>query len=233
MMANGGIGGGVSSSVARALGAKRRDDAEALIWHAVVLACAFGILFTTAAFLAGPMLYRAMGGTGPTLTAALTYSGVVFAGSIPVWVTALLSSALRGAGNVNVPALVITSGTILLIILSPALIFGWGPFPRLGVAGGGAAVVIDHMFAALALMLYLRSPKSLLKLRIVPLRTGLSRDILGVGLLSAIGTVQVNPTVGECRGGHQPARHAVLHRSRAARVDCRCHPDCIHRPCFL
>lgn len=195
MMANGGIGGGVSSAIARALGAKRREDAEALIWHAVVLAGAFGILFTAAAFLAGPMLYRAMGGTGPALTAALTYSGVVFAGSIPVWVTALLSSALRGAWNVRVPALVISSGTVLLIILSPVLIFGWGPFPSLGVAGGGVAVVIYYVFAALALMLYLRSSRSLLKLRIAPLRARLFKDIMGVGLLSAIGTVQVNLTV--------------------------------------
>jgi Na+-driven multidrug efflux pump len=45
------------------------------------------------------------------------------------------------------------------------------------------------------LMLYLRSPRSLLKLRIVPLRLRLFKDILGVGLLSAIGTVQVNLTV--------------------------------------
>lgn len=195
MMANGGIGGGVASAVARALGAKRHDDAEALVWHAVVLACGFGILFTAAALLAGPLLYQAMGGTGPTLAAALTYSGVVFAGSIPIWITALLSSALRGAGNVTVPALVILSGAVLLIILSPALIFGWGPFPHLGVAGGGVAVVIYYVFAALDLMLYLRSPRSLLKLRIVPLRARLFKDIMGVGFLSAIGTVQVNLTV--------------------------------------
>jgi putative MATE family efflux protein len=195
MMANGGIGGGVSSAIARALGAKRREEAEALVWHAVILAGAFGILFTVAALLAGPLLYRAMGGTGPALTAALTYSGVVFAGSIPIWVTALLSSALRGAGNVRVPALVISAGSVLLILLSPALIFGWGPFPRLGVAGGGAAVVVYYLVAALALTLYLRSSKSLLTLRIVPLRAGLFKDILGVGFLSAIGTVQVNLTV--------------------------------------
>ncbi|CAO3436730.1 MATE family efflux transporter [Azospirillum doebereinerae] len=195
MMANGGIGGGVASAVARASGAKRRADADALAWHALVLACALGILFTVAALLAGPILYRAMGGTGPALTAALTYSGVVFAGSIPIWITALLSSTLRGAGNVKVPALVISSGTVILILLSPALIFGWGPIPQLGVAGGGAAVVIYYIFAALALMLYLRSSRSPLKLGIVPLRARLFKDILGVGLLSAIGTVQVNLTV--------------------------------------
>src|SRR5690349_830273 len=64
MMSNGGIGGGVSSAVARALGANRRADADALIWHAIVLACAFGFVFMAAAMLGGPVLYRAMGGTG-------------------------------------------------------------------------------------------------------------------------------------------------------------------------
>lgn len=195
MMSNGGIGGGVSSAVARALGANRRADADALVWHAIVLACALGVLFTAAAIFGGQVIYRAMGGAGPTLTAALTYSDVVFAGAVPIWITALLSSTLRGSGNVNVPAVVTLSGIVILLPLSPALIFGWGPFPRLGVAGAGAAVIAYYVFAALALMLYLRSPRSLLKLRIVPLRSRLFRDILGVGLLSAIGTVQVNLTV--------------------------------------
>ncbi|HEV8391664.1 MAG TPA: MATE family efflux transporter, partial [Dongiaceae bacterium] len=195
MMANGGIGGGVSSAIARALGANRRGDAEALIWHAVVLACAFGLLFASAAILGGPIVYRAMGGSGATMTAALAYSEVIFAGAIPIWIAALLSSALRGSGNVNVPALVILTGAVVLVPLSPALIFGWGPFPRLGVAGGGAAVVIYYVLAAIALVLYLRSSHSLLKLRIVPLQGRLFKDILGVGFLSAIGTVQVNLTV--------------------------------------
>ncbi len=195
MMSNGGIGGGVSSAVARALGANRRADADALVWHAIILACVFGIVFTAAAILAGPILYRAMGGAGSTLTAALTYSGVVFSGAIPIWVTALLSSALRGAGNVKVPAFVILAGAVILVPLSPAMIFGWGPFPRLGVAGGGAAVVLYYVLSALALILYLRSARSLLQLKMSPLHGRVFKDILGVGLLSAIGTIQVNLTV--------------------------------------
>ena len=188
MMSNGGIGGGVSSAVARALGANRRADADALVWHAIILACIFGIVFSAAAILAGPFLYRAMGGEGSTLTAALTYSGVVFSGAIPIWITALLSSALRGAGNVKVPAFVILAGAVILLPLSPAMIFGWGPFPRLGVAGGGAAVVIYYVLAALALVLFLRSRWSLLQLKISPLQGRVFKDILGVGLLSAVGT---------------------------------------------
>ncbi|EPR23218.1 hypothetical protein L905_08510 [Agrobacterium sp. TS43] len=195
MMSNGGIGGGVSSAVARAMGANRHADADGLVWHSIVLATAFGAIFSVAAILFGPLLYRSMGGTGETLRAALIYSGIVFAGSIPIWITALLSAALRGAGNVNVPALVIISGAFLLLVLSPLLIFGWGPFPELGVAGGGAAVFIYYLIAALVLALYLRSSSSPLKFKIVPLQGRLFKDILGVGLPSAVGTIQVNLTV--------------------------------------
>ncbi|MDA5635954.1 MULTISPECIES: MATE family efflux transporter [Rhizobium/Agrobacterium group] len=195
MMSNGGIGGGVSSAVARALGANRDADADGLVWHSIVLATVFGAIFSVAAILLGPALYRSMGGTGETLRAALLYSGIVFAGSIPIWITALLSAALRGAGNVNVPALVIISGAFLLLVLSPPLIFGWGFFPQLGVAGGGAAVFIYYLIAALVLVLYLRSSSSPLQFKIVPLQGRLFKDILGVGLPSAVGTIQVNLTV--------------------------------------
>ncbi|MDB5814873.1 MAG: family efflux transporter [Rhodocyclales bacterium] len=195
MTSNGGIGGGVSSAVSRALGAGRRADAEALVWHAIVIAVFFGLTFTAAAIFAGPALYRAMGGQGATLTVALTYSSIVFAGSVPLWIVALLSSALRGAGEVKVPAMVSLTGAAVLIPLSPALIFGWGPFPRLGVAGGGTAVVIYYLVAALMLFLYLRSPRSPITLKITALNGRQFGDILGVGLLSAIGTLQVNLTV--------------------------------------
>lgn len=140
MMSNGGIGGGVSSAVARALGANRHADADAdadadgRVWHSVVLATVFGAIFSFAAILFGPLLYRSMGGTGETLRAALIYSGIVFAGSIPIWITALLSAALRGAGNVNAPALVILSGAFLLRLVA-AVDFRLGPFP--GARRGG------------------------------------------------------------------------------------------------
>ncbi|WP_212304093.1 MATE family efflux transporter [Agrobacterium tumefaciens] len=195
MMSNGGIGGGVSSAVARALGANRHADADGLVWHSIVLATVFGAIFSVAAIFLGPVLYRSMGGTGETLSAALLYSGIVFAGSIPIWITALLSAALRGAGNVNVPALVIIAGAFLLLVLSPPLIFGWGPIPQLGVAGGGAAVFIYYLIAALVLVLYVCSSSSPLKFKIVPLQGRLFKDILGVGLPSAVGTIQVNLTV--------------------------------------
>jgi putative MATE family efflux protein len=195
MMANGGVGGGVAAAVARALGAGRYDDARALVFHALVIAVALGLVFMIAALAVGPLLYRAMGGEGPSLSAALTYSNVVFIGAIPLWITALLGAALRGAGNVKVPALITLVGAVVLVPLSPALIFGAGPLPRLGVAGGGAAVASYYVVATVLLLIYLRSGRSALRLVLRPLERRHLSAIMGVGALSAIGTVQANLTV--------------------------------------
>jgi putative MATE family efflux protein len=197
MMSNGGIGGGVASAVARALGGGRRDDANALALHAVVLAAAFGLAFTAAEFLGGRALYRSLGGEAGALTAALAYADVVFSGAILVWIASLLAAALRGAGNTVVPATVTFGGVFILLPLSPALIFGWGPFPRLGIAGAGVAVVTYYLAAAAALVLYMRSSRSGLRLLLAVrcLEWRLFKDVLGVGALSAVGTIQANLTV--------------------------------------
>src|SRR6478752_1052162 len=139
MMSNGGFGSGVASSVARAVGAGRRADAEAALFHAVVLAIIAGGVFTLGVVLGGPHLYRALGGTDGALSAATTYSNYLFAGAIPVWIVNLQAAALGGAGNVKVPALVSMVAAIVTIPVSPTLILRLGPIPRLGIGGAGIA----------------------------------------------------------------------------------------------
>jgi putative MATE family efflux protein len=196
-MSAGGMGGGVASAIARALGAGRRRDADALVVHAVVIALVFGSAFSVGMLAGGPRLYRAMGGTDGTLAAALTYSNVVFAGAIAFWLFNTLGAALRGAGNMLLPALVVVGGGPLVIALSPALIWGWGPFPQLGIAGAGVALLIYYSLGSTVLAVALRSRRNLVRLsmRAVRLRIRLFRDILRVGLPGALNTVQTNLTV--------------------------------------
>jgi putative MATE family efflux protein len=195
MMSNGGLGSGVASSVARAVGAGRREDANALLFHAIVLAVLVGALFTLAAELAGPLLYRALGGRGDALDAALRYSNFLFAGAIPVWVVNLQAAALRGAGNVKVPALVTLVGAIVMIPLSPLLIFGFGPIPRLGIGGAGIAFGLYYCGAMLFLLRYMASGRSGLVLTVSTLRGKLFSDILKVGLPTAFVALLTNLTV--------------------------------------
>lgn len=195
MMSNGGIGGGVSSAVARALGSGRRGDADALAFHALLLAIAFGAAFTLSAWLGGAALFSVLGGKGETLASALRYSQWVFAAAIPAWATNLLAATLRGSGEVRAPALVTIAGACMTLALSPLLIFGWGPVPSLGVAGAGAAMIVFNVLATAALVVYMRSARSPLRLRVGRIEWRLLADVLRVGLLSAVGTLMVNLTV--------------------------------------
>jgi Na+-driven multidrug efflux pump len=125
-MAAGGMGGGVASAVASALGAGRRDDANALALHAVVIACLMGALFTTGALWGGPTLHRTMGGGERTLEAVLAYSNLVFAGAFSCWLLNTLASIVRGTGTMLLPASVIIGGGIVTLAVSPALVLGRG-----------------------------------------------------------------------------------------------------------
>jgi putative MATE family efflux protein len=195
MMSAGGIGGGVSSAVARSLGAGKTKDANALVLHAMVLAIFFGLVFTAGVLAGGPALYHALGGSGRALDAALTYSRFVFIGSVPIWVVNQLAAALRGAGNVRIPAVISFVSAALLVPISPALIFGFGPVPALGIAGAGTAVTLFNSFAAVVLLWLMIKGRAGLNLKWAPLETRLFKQILGVGLLSAVGTFQLNATV--------------------------------------
>lgn len=195
MMSNGGIGGGVSSATARAFGAGRKKDVDALALHGAILAVIFGLLFSAGVIGGGQYLYEALGGSGESLEAAKQYSFFVFAGSILIWLVNLLSSSLRGAGDVRTPAWITVAGAFIIVPFSPALIFGFGPIPAFGIAGAGIAVFVYYALASLAIVLYMRTSRSVVRLTMHPLEWRLFKDILGVGGLSAIGTVQANVTV--------------------------------------
>jgi putative MATE family efflux protein len=195
MMSNGGVGGGVASAIARAIGAGKRSDADALLFHAMIIAAVCGVVFMAGALIFGPPLYRALGGHGAALDAAVLYSALIFVGAIPIWLTNLAAAALRGVGNVKAPAWIILAGSALLIPLSPAFIFGFGPFPRLEVAGAGAAILVYYVGSTAVLFFYLRSNYAGLNLRWAKPEWRLFKDILRVGLLSAFGTIQSNLTV--------------------------------------
>ena len=197
MMSAGAMGGGVSSAVARALGAGRRDDADASVSHALVIAVGFAAFFSASMLLGGPWLYAALGGRGASLSAALTYSNTVFGGVILIWLFNTLANIIRGTGNTFVPAVVTFAGAALLIPLSPCLIFGWGPLPRLEVAGGALALLIYYGGGALAFAWYLWSGRSVVRPKLIEtsLRWPLFWDILRVGAVASLIALMTNLTI--------------------------------------
>ena len=198
MTSAGAMGGGIASAIARALGARRRDDADALVLHALLIAAVFALAFMVTVVAGGRWLYTRMGGSGGALDAALVYSNWVFGGALLVWLFNTLSAVIRGTGNMALPAYVTVAGAVLLLPLSPLLIFGWGPLPGLGIAGGAIALLLYYLAGSAVLAAYLWSPRSLLRpsLRGLQLRWALFADILRVGLVGTVSTVATNLAIG-------------------------------------
>lgn len=192
-----GMGGGVSSAVARALGAGKRDIADALAFHAFVLALGLAAAFSTVLLLGAPYIFRWMGGHGEILAAALAYANVIFSGAVAICMLNLLGSVVRGTGNMTMPSVVIVGGVIGYIVVSYLLIFGWGPLPALGPAGAGWGLIVSFGAGSLVLIAYLRSSRSLvaLKFRGVPLRWALFADILKVGVPGLCNVIITNLSV--------------------------------------
>lgn len=194
-LSNGGIGGGVSAAIARALGAGDRPAAERLLWHAVVLALFFGVAFSLVLLGGGSTIYAALGGKGPALEAALTYSNWTFAAAVPLWLVNLIAAALRGAGDPVTPARVTLAGAAATATLAPALILGAGPLPAFGVAGAGAAIGFYYLAALVVLVRHLRGGRGVLTLRPVPLDRATFGAILQVGLAAAFTALLSSVTV--------------------------------------
>jgi putative MATE family efflux protein len=194
---NSGMGAGVSSAVARALGAGQRERADELAFHAFLLALALAAIFSTVMLLAAPHLFGWMGGRDKMLMDALAYANVAFGGAVCITVLNLLGNAVRGTGNMSLHAGVLVGCVIAHIALAPVLMFGYGPFPAMGPAGAGWGLVIPFGAGSLIMISYLRSSRSIIHLNfrgMVP-RWSLFADILRVGVPGLINTSITNLSV--------------------------------------
>lgn len=182
-MANSSMGGAIASAIARAIGAGRHADASALVVHGVVIAAGMAAIFTLVLLVGGPGIYGLMGGDGETLAAALEYSNAIFAGALAYWLLSTLTSVVRGAGQASVLAVVYLAAEALHIVLVPALMFGIGPLPPLGISGAGLATVVSFTASSAVLAWYIISGRTAIRLslRDVRLNRRLFVEILRVG----------------------------------------------------
>ncbi|WP_220453792.1 MATE family efflux transporter [Pseudomonas monteilii] len=195
MISAGAIGGAISSAVARALGAGNQDEANSLLLHAVVINVLLGLACCVVFLLASRPLYQLLGGHGNELETAVLYSNTVFSGVILIWLMNGLSSVIRGTGEMMFPAMVICVGAVLLLPLSPLLIFGYGPVPGLGIVGGGVALIVYFAGGTCAMAWYLLSGRTVLKFRWTSLQLKLLQRILSVGGISTIMSIQTNVVI--------------------------------------
>lgn len=197
MLANGAIGGAVSSAVARALGRGDRAAAGALIWHALAIAVLAAAVFAGIYAAFGRALLSATGAPAAVVDLAHGYGHVLFLGLAPIWVSALLTSVVRGTGDMQFPARLMIAGSLVQIPLSGALMLGVFGLPGLGLQGSAIAVIAVACVSCLVLVWRLRQPGRPVRLTLEGRRLRLAyfADILRVGALAALSPVSTVLTV--------------------------------------
>ena len=146
-MSAGAMGGGVVSAIARALGAGRRDEASALVMHAMAVAAIAGLLFAIALAAFPIPLLGAIAGPEVARHAAV-YAMLTFgAGAVPAWFTNTLASVLRGGGRHALAARVLVVTWLAIPFCSWLLAEPLG----LGLAGIGAAFALVFWASAIAM----------------------------------------------------------------------------------
>jgi Na+-driven multidrug efflux pump len=196
-IAQGAIGGGIVTTVARVLGTGRISAASEYAWYAVALAVPLGLATTVVMVALGPSLYGHMGVSGNALAIAISYSSIIFAGATLIWLFNLLMAVVRGTGNLQVPVIVVGGGALILVPLSSALIFGAFGYQGIGAAGGAVAMLVYYAVGTLAYAVYLWGKFSVLKpsFRVPKLSLAPALAILHVGGMSAVVSATTNLTL--------------------------------------
>ena len=147
-----GFGIGINALVALHLGAGERDKAEAAATHGMVLSLLHGVVGTVVCIAIIPWFLGRFTSDAATLSMGVTYARIVFAFSTINMAGLAFEKIFQALGRMKLTMVALVTGCVGNIILDPLLIFGIGPFPKLGIAGAALATGIGQ---TLSLAVYL------------------------------------------------------------------------------
>lgn len=181
---SGGLGTGVASGIARALGAGRAGDARAIAEHAIVITTGLAIGGSLASEIGARGLFSLMGGSGTVLDQATLFSRVLFGGFLISFTVGTFDSILRGAGNVRVPAMCSTLSLLLQIAFTPLFMFTL----ELGLVGAPLATLTGQAIGLIPRSRFIFGARSPVRPRLLTreLHARHFREILRVGVPASL-----------------------------------------------
>jgi putative MATE family efflux protein len=134
-----GIGLSTTAMVARRIGEKDAPGAAVAGVQAIIIGLATSILFGVPCWIYAPRLLELMGASPEIVATGSGYARVALGGCGAILMLFLNNAIFRGAGDAAVAMRLLWVSNIINLVLDPCLIFGWGPFPKLGVTGAALA----------------------------------------------------------------------------------------------
>jgi len=155
-----GLSIGATAMVARRTGEHDPDGAARAATQAIALGLLVALVLGAAGVLFAPTLLATMGASPDVIATGSRYSRVMLGGNGTILLLFLINAIFRGAGDAAIAMRVLWLANAINILLGPCLIFGLGPFPRLGVAGAAIATTIGRGTGALFAFSRLLKPGS-------------------------------------------------------------------------
>ena len=166
-----GLSMSITAMVARRIGEKDPVDAAIAGAQAIFLGLLISLAIGIPAFIFAPQLLRLMGASPEIIATGTGYARIALGGCGAIVMLFLNNAIFRGAGDAAIAMRLLWVSNILNLILDPCLIFGLGPFPRLGVTGAALATfsgrsigVLYQFYRLMKGTERIRIPPSLLRL---------------------------------------------------------------------
>src|SRR5882762_7572818 len=139
-----GLSIGATATIARRIGEKNPEGAARAAVQAILLALTVAIVIALIGAPMAPRLLAFMGASPTVIAQGSTFTRIMMAGNVTVVMLFMINAVFRGAGDAAIAMRVLWLANSINIILGPLLIFGIGPFPKLGVAGAAIATTIGR-----------------------------------------------------------------------------------------
>jgi len=144
-----GLGLSTTAMVARRVGEKDPKGAATAGVQAIFIGLATSLAFGIPSYLYAPRLLRVMGASPEIVALGSGYARIALGGCGAIVMLFLNNAIFRGAGDAAVAMRLLWVSNIINLLLDPCLIFGWGPFPRLGVTGAALATLTGRSIGVL------------------------------------------------------------------------------------